>query len=152
MDSRGELRSQSDPLQADFHLSLGPSQSELIYLLHTEQDPSLGDIRSSIDLRQRTRAELREETKGESPKPIPGTDATIYKHQAPNNLSLLIENGVQDSNPLDIVLYLKMVNLKIEGKPESEKTLQLLIQPGGSEFIVFEKVDKQAKASFNYSH
>ena len=140
LDSRGEVKNQFDPSQADFHLSLGPSQSEITYLLHTGEALSIGEIQSSIDLRQRTRAELREETKGEKPKQIPQADACIYKHQAPNNLSILIENG--NTNPLDIVLNLKMTNLKIEGKPEGQTSVQLSMQPGDSEFIVFEKVDK----------
>ena len=80
MDSRGELQTFEDPSCADFHLSLAPSQSRLLYLMHTEDSPSVGDIKSSIDLRQRTRAELREETKRETPKAIPRADAHIYKH------------------------------------------------------------------------
>ena len=133
-----------DPENPDFQLALRPDQSDLILLFQVEDQSSIA-FRSQVELRQKTKEELRKETKeAGASKPIADSDATIRTLSTPNNYSILVENGTDKGTALDIVFNFTKENFKIEGQPENQAKLSLSIPPGGEEFILFEKVDKNA--------
>ena len=55
---------------------------------------------------------------------------------------------------MDIAFKFTKMNLKMQGKDESEDTLALTVPPGGEHFILFEKVDKNlpSKIKFNFKY
>ena len=103
-------------------------------------------------MRQKSKEELRIETKEKGQlKPIADSDATLRTLSTPNNYSILIENGTEKGTTLDIAFKFTKENFKIEGKPESGTKLSLSIPPGGVEFILFEKVDRDAQSKIKFS-
>ena len=44
------------------------------------------------------------------------------------------------------------VNFKMQGKDESENTINFTLQPGAEQFILFEKVDKNLPGKIKFSY
>ena len=80
-----------------------PGQSDLILLFQVDDQSSIA-FSSQLELRQKSREELRKETKEEgASKLIADTDATLRTLSTPNNYSILVENGTEKGTTLDIV-------------------------------------------------